>query len=193
MYGSFFCVYLQRFVELTMMSLKRFQDPDRQRSFLWLFYAGFVLILLGESILLPTERTPVFLSQIGNILHWLGAGLLLLRNATLLPAYPRYTLTSICLLVAFRASFFLADPISPKLYVMALVMAASHGSDMKVNLRCSWRTWSFSCSHSRPPTCWGGPAIWSSISARCRALPSASRARTAWPPSSRWPYPWGFI
>ena len=118
-----------------MMSLKRFQDPDRQRSFLWLFYAGFVLILLGESILLPTELTPVFLSQIGSILHWLGAGLLLLRIATLLPAYPRYTLTCICLLVAFRASFFLADPISPKLYVMALVMAASHGSDMKVNLR----------------------------------------------------------
>ena len=117
------------------MNLKRFQDPNLQRSFLWLFYAGFILILLGESILLPTERTPVFLSQIGSILHWLGAGLLLLRIATLLPAYPRYTLTCICLLVAFRASFFLADPISPKLYVMALVMAASHGSDMKVNLR----------------------------------------------------------
>ena len=90
---------------MTVMSLKRFQDPNLQRSFLWLFYAGFILILLGESILLPTERTPVFLSQIGNVLHWLGAGLLLLRIATLLPAYPRYTLTCICMLVAFRASF----------------------------------------------------------------------------------------
>ena len=107
------------------MNLKRFQDPNLQRSLLWLFYAGFVLLLLGESRMMPSEQTPVFFSLAGSILHWLGAGLLLLRIATLFPAYPRYTLTCICLLVAVRASFFLADPISPKLYDIALVMAAS--------------------------------------------------------------------
>ena len=117
------------------MNLKRFQDPNLQRSFLWLFYAGFILLLLGESRMLPTEGTPVFFSQAGNLLHWLGTGLLLLRLATLSPAYPRYTLTCICVLVAFRSSFFLADPVSPKLYDIALVMAASRGSDLKVNLR----------------------------------------------------------
>ena len=39
------------------------------------------------------------------------------------------------MLVAFRSSFFLADPVSPKLYDIGLVMAASRGSDLKVNLR----------------------------------------------------------
>ena len=117
------------------MNLKRFQDPNLQRSLLWLFYAGFILLLLGEPRMMPSERTPVFFNQAGSLLHWLGAGLLLLRIATLFPAYPRYTLTCICMLVAFRSSFFLADPISPKLYDIALVMAASRGSDLKVNLR----------------------------------------------------------
>lgn len=117
------------------MHFKRFQDPNLQRSFLWLFYAGLVLFLLGESRMLPTEQTPALLGQAGNLAHWLGAGLLLLRIATLLPAYPRYTLTCIGLLVAFRSSFFLADPVSLKLYDVALVMAASRGSDLKVNLR----------------------------------------------------------
>ena len=117
------------------MNLKRFQDPNLQRSFQWLFYAGLILFLLGEPRLLPTERTPVLFSQVENLLHWLGAGLLLLRIATLFPAYPRYALTCICMLVAFRSSFFLADPVSPKLYDIGLVMAASRGSDLKVNLR----------------------------------------------------------
>ena len=78
MFGSFFCVYLRRFVELTAMHFKRFQYPNLQRSFLWLFYAGLVLFLLGESRMLPTEQTPALLGQAGNLAHWLGAGLLLL-------------------------------------------------------------------------------------------------------------------
>ena len=117
------------------MNLKRFQDPNLQRSFLWLFYAGLILLLLGESRVMPSERTPELFNQVGDLLQWLGMGLLLLRVATLLPAHPRYTLTCICLLVALRSSFFLADPISPKLFKVALVMAASRGSDIKVNLR----------------------------------------------------------
>ena len=117
------------------MDIKRFQDPDRQRPLLWLFYAGLLLLLLGEPRMMPSEHTPALFAQAGTLVHWLGTGLLLLRIATLLPACPRYTLTSLCLLAAFRSSFFLADPISPKLYDIALVMAASRGSDLKVNLR----------------------------------------------------------
>lgn len=117
------------------MNLKRFQDPARQRSFLWLFYAGLILLLLGEARMMPTEQTPALFGQAADFVNMLGMGLLILRIVTLLPACPRYTITCICMLVAVRFSYSLADPVSPKLFKIALFMAASRGSDLKMNLR----------------------------------------------------------
>ena len=113
----------------------RFQDTKFRQSLTWLFYAGLLLVLLGEPQMMATELAPGLFVQLRILVRTLGMGLLFLRILTLLFTHPRETLVWIAVLVTLRFSFVLADPVSPKLYRLAVVVAASRGSDSRMTMR----------------------------------------------------------
>ena len=65
----------------------------------WLFYAGFLLLLLSTVPLSPAHPAQSAVVQISRILGRTGGALLALRILFLSPRYPRYVLAIICLLV----------------------------------------------------------------------------------------------
>ena len=102
-------------------------------SFVWLFHAGLMLLLLAHFPFSPTEASQATFSQLSLILGRIGVVLLALRVLTLLLYYPRYILASICMLVVFRFSYILGG--TRNMFYLTLVVAASCGTDMKVALK----------------------------------------------------------
>ena len=79
--------------------------------------------------------TPPSIWWVQFFLNRAGMGLLALRLLSLLPSYPRYTLSCLCLLVFFKFSSTLAGPLTLYLYHILIVVAASRGADPKIALK----------------------------------------------------------
>lgn len=99
----------------------------------WLFYAGFLLLLLSTVPLSPAHPAQSAVVQISRILGRTGGALLALRILFLSPRYPRYVLAIICLLVFFRFTYFLGGVRT--LFYTTLAVAASRDVDMKLTMK----------------------------------------------------------